>query len=178
MLLQFVVSVFMPWPLTAFGFWLWICLWLLCLYLCLTHLSVLTMIFRRTLKKPFMLSAWIKDFLNLYTLSHTCWYSLFSPSTCLSTSCLFFYCFQCIRYTYKWVSLLQKKPINAAIIGGPSKLKQSWVPIGLFNRPMKVEKSRNCSPCRTLNHSSQHYMHFMSPIVVSVRGPSAEQSRT
>lgn len=45
--LVYVFTVSMPRPLPAFKFWLWICLWLLCLYLCLTHLSVLAMIFGR-----------------------------------------------------------------------------------------------------------------------------------
>lgn len=43
--LVYVLSVSMSWHLPVFGFRLWICLWLLCLYLCLTCLSVLTIIF-------------------------------------------------------------------------------------------------------------------------------------
>lgn len=54
-----VFSVSMSWHLPVFGFWLWICPWLLCLYLCLTYLSVLTIIFERALKKPLMLSAYL-----------------------------------------------------------------------------------------------------------------------
>lgn len=103
MLLQFVFSVSMPWPLIAFGFWLWICLWFIVSVFVFDPPVCSDRDFWKSLKKPFRLSAWIKAFLNLYTLIIlVSMVFFFHPSTCLSPSCLFLYCFQGIRYAYKW----------------------------------------------------------------------------